>query len=415
MKKKNLLIILIICMLIIFLLTIFIFIPLYKDYKVEEEKRLEEERIKNATIIVNLKEDLKTPLFTEIKVSDYITEINGNIIEDYIIETNKLGKQSIKFEYINEENIKIPYEFEIEVVDITPPKIWLNSTYTITNTFNGNLLEKIMCADDYDDKPDCKIIGEYKTNEVGNYKLVYEAIDDSGNKTSKDFTLIVKEPSKNNSSSNYNPPRTDFNEVIKNYKKENTKIGIDVSGYQGDINFEAVKNAGVEFAIIKVGSTKGIDLDYYVDSKFIRNIEGFNDVGIPVGVYFYSYGNDKEDSINDAKWVLEQIKPYKVELGIAYDWENWSFYNRFENSFYTLTQNANFFLNEVEKAGYNGILYGSKNYLEQVWMDTKYDIWLAHYNKQTSYQGNFKYWQICDNGKVDGINANVDINIMYTN
>ena len=413
MKKKNLLIILIICMLIIFLLTIFIFIPLYKDYKVEEEKRLEEERIKNATIIVNLKEDLKTPLFTEIKVSDYITEINGNLIEDYIIETNKLGKQSIKFEYINEENIKIPYEFEIEVVDITPPKIWLNSTYTITNTFNGNLLEKIMCADDYDDKPDCKIIGEYKTNEVGNYKLVYEAIDDSGNKTSKDFTLIVKEPSKNNSSSSYNPPRTDFNDVIKNYKTENTKIGIDVSGYQGDINFEAVKNAGVEFAIIKVGSTKGIDLDYYVDSKFIRNIEGFNDVGIPVGVYFYSYGNDKEDSINDAKWVLEQIKPYKVELGIAYDWENWSFYNRFENSFYTLTQNAVEFLNEVEKAGYNGILYGSKNYLEQVWMDTKYDIWLAHYNKQTSYQGNFKYWQICDNGKVDGINANVDINIMY--
>lgn len=413
MKKKNLIIILITCLIIISILIVFVFIPLYKDYKVEEEKRLEEERIKNATIIVTLKEDLKTPLFTNIKVSDYIVEINGNIIEDYIIDTNKLGKQNIKFEYINEENIKIPYEFEIEVVDITPPKVWLNSTYTITNNFNGNLLEKIMCADDFDDKPNCKIIGDYKTNEVGSYKLVYEAIDASGNKTTKDFTLIVKEPSKNNSSSSYNPPRTDFNEVIKNYKTENTKIGIDVSGYQGDINFEEVKNAGVEFVFIKVGSTKGIDLDYYVDSKFIRNIEGFNSVGIPVGVYFYSYGNDKEDSINDAKWVLEQIKPYKVELGIAYDWENWSFYNRFENSFYTLTQNANFFLNEVEKAGYSGILYGSKNYLEQVWMDTKYDTWLAHYNKRTSYQGKYKYWQICDNGKVDGINANVDINIMY--
>ena len=84
-------------MLIIFLLTIFIFIPLYKDYKVEEEKRLEEERIKNATIIVNLKEDLKTPLFTEIKVSDYITEINGNLIEDYIIE--KLLKYLTKEKY----------------------------------------------------------------------------------------------------------------------------------------------------------------------------------------------------------------------------------------------------------------------------------------------------------------------------
>lgn len=415
MKKKNLIIILITCLLIITLLVILVFIPLYKNYKVEEAKRLEEERIKNATIIVKISEDLKVPLFTKIKVSDYITEINGKIIDDYYINTNNIGTKKIEFEYINDEDIKISYSYEIEVIDNTAPTIWLNSTYTINNTFDGNLLEKIMCADDYDDTPDCKIIGEYKTNEVGKYQLTFEATDDSGNITTKDFTLIVKEPIKNNNSSSNPPIRTDFNDIVKNYKTDNTKIGIDVSGWQGEIDYEKVKNAGVEFVFIKVGGTKGIDLDYYIDSKFIRNIEGFNKVGIPVGIYFYSYGNDKEDSIRDAKWVLEQIKPYNVELEIAYDWENWSFYNRFQNSFYTLTENANIFLDEINKAGYNGLLYGSKNYLEKVWLETKHDVWLAHYNSKTTYQGKYKYWQICDNGKVDGINANVDINIMYTN
>ena len=76
--------------------------------------------------------------------------------------------------------------------------------------------------------------------------------------------------------------------------------------------------------------------------------------------------------------------------------------------------NAKSFLDTIKKAGYEGLLYSSKNYLENVWYDTGYDIWLAHYTNKTSYTGDYKYWQMCSNGRVDGINGNVDINIMYT-
>ncbi|MDE5889178.1 MAG: glycoside hydrolase family 25, partial [Bacilli bacterium] len=218
----------------------------------------------------------------------------------------------------------------------------------------------------------------------------------------------------NSSSSNSTPTYTYLNDVIANYKTDNTKIGIDVSSWQGDINFQAVKDAGVEFVFIRVGSTRGIGGEYFVDKKFTQNIKGFNEVGIPVGIYFYTYANSKESAINDAKWVLEQIEGYKIDLPIAYDWESWSFYNEFHQSFYSTTMNAKAFLDTIYDAGYDGLLYSSKRYLEQVWYDTGYETWLAHYTNQTSYEGTYRYWQMCSNGRVNGINGNVDINIMYT-
>ena len=82
-----------------------------------------------------------------------------------------------------------------------------------------------------------------------------------------------------------------------------------------------------------------------------------------------------------------------------------------------MTKNAKAFLDTVAESGYQGTLYSSKNYLEKVWYDLDYPVWLAHYTndlKESSYEGEYSYWQLCSNGKVDGINGNVDINIMYT-
>ena len=231
-----------------------------------------------------------------------------------------------------------------------------------------------------------------------------------------DFTLYVKERVVNNSkpSTPQVINRTAFSDIITNYKTDKTKIGLDVSGYQGEIDYDAVKAAGVEFVFIKVGGTLGIDGEYYVDSKFKRNIEGFNRVGIPVGIYFFSYAPSKKSAIKDAEWVYEQIKDYKVELPVVYDWENWSFYNEFNLSFYNLTANAEAFLDTLNKKGYEGMLYGSKNYIDKIWLKTDYPIWVAHYTSDptVSYE-EYAYWQICDNGQIDGIYGNVDINIMY--
>jgi len=74
---------------------------------------------------------------------------------------------------------------------------------------------------------------------------------------------------------------------------------------------------------------------------------------------------------------------------------------------------AEAFLEEIENAGYKGMLYSSKTYLENIWLETPYDIWLAHYTPKTNYQGNYKMWQLCNNGKIDGIEGNVDIDILY--
>lgn len=136
-------------------------------------------------------------------------------------------------------------------------------------------------------------------------------------------------------------------------------------------------------------------------------------MGIPVGVYFYSYANSKLAAKVEAEWVVQQIKDYDLELPVVFDWENWSFYQEFNLSFYNLTEMANAYFKVVEKAGYKGMLYSSKNYLETVWFDTKRPVWLAHYTNQTSYQGDYKFWQLCSNGRVPGINGNVDVNVMY--
>lgn len=413
MKRKKLYIILVICVIISSTLLITIIIPRFKAYY---KAKKQEELIKNATIIVELNENLSIPFMSEAKVTDFITNINGTIIDDYTIDTSEVGEKTVNFEYVNEENITIPYSYTISVEDKTPPVIWLGSTYNVTTNYEGSLLEDIVCADDYDDNPTCEIIGTYDTTQVGSYQLKFKATDSSGNITEKSFKLSVTKPSSGGGgSSTQNPSSTPFSEVVANYKNENTKIGIDVSSWQGDIDFDAVKNAGVEFVFIRVGSTKGIGGEYFEDRTFRQNIEGFNRVGIPVGIYFYSYANSEQSAIDDAKWVLEHIQDYKISLPVVYDWESWSFYNEFHQSFYSTTKNAKAFLNTIKASGYEGALYSSKNYLEKVWFDTGYDVWLAHYVQKTSYQGDYTYWQMCSDGKIDGIKGYVDINVMYTN
>ena len=371
-------------------------------------------RVKYANVELVLKEDLDIEFLSDAKVSDFIESLNGKIIDDKKIDTTKVGNQEVVFKYINEDNIELECSYNINVVDVTPPLVWLNGTYNVNVGSEDTLADDILCGDDFDSNPTCEIIGDYNMDEAGSYDLVFKATDSSGNVTEKEFTLNVRVPSGSSGpSSSGTRSRTEFADVIAEYKTENTEIGIDVSKWQGDIDFDALKSAGVEFVIIRVGTADGIDGEYLLDSKFKQNIEGANKAGIPVGIYFYSYANSKDRAIEDAKWILKQIEGYQVDLPIAFDWENWSFYNEFNLSFFGLTDMANSFLNVVEDAGYEGMLYSSKTYLENIWLNTDYPVWLAHYTSKTNYAGAFSYWQLCNNGRVSGINGDVDINIRY--
>ncbi len=399
MKKKIIIIVSIFIALIFFT---FIGIKLYHKWQ-----------IAHATIKVDLIDNLNIEVYSEIKLKDLIKNINGKLEKNTKIDTTELGKKEISFNYINDDNIKVPFSFNINIVDTTKPIISMYNSYSLYVGDDVDLAKEFFCGDNYDDNPKCLIEGEYNTSSVGEYPVTFKATDKSGNTISHDFIVYVKEKG-NNSYTPTTPSTQAFSDIIQNYKTNKTKIGIDVSHWQGDINFSKVKEAGVEFAFIRVGSQKGIKGEYFIDNKFKRNIKGFNKVNIPVGIYFYSYADSKKAAIKEAKWIIEKIKKYDVDLPIVFDWENWGMYQEFNLSFYHLTEMANAFIKTVEDAGYDGMLYSSKNYLENIWYDTKHPVWLAHYTSKTNYEGDYKFWQLCSNGVVDGIADNmVDIDIMY--
>lgn len=360
-------------------------------------------------IEVVLKDPLVLEFSDEKKVSDYILSINGKIVDDYVIDSTKLGPKKVSFRFINDEQKEVSYEFNLDVVDTKPPVIWLSGKYSVLVGSDESFKDRILCGDNYDSNPTCVIEGDYDLNKVGEYPLVFRATDSSGNEQVENFTLYVKESSNPSLST-----KTYYSDILAKHKNEHTKIGLDVSSWQDDIDFSKIKEAGVEFMMIRIGGTKGTNGEYFMDSKFLRNIELAKQYGIDVGIYFYSYANSVEHARKDAKWIVEQIKNYKIDLPIAFDWEEWSYFNNYHMSFYELTNMANAFIEEVENAGYEGMLYSSKLYLEEVWLPIKNKVWLAHYTDQTDYQGKYQIWQLCSDGIIDGIDGFVDINVMYT-
>lgn len=374
-------------------------------------------RVRFAKIEVVLKEDLTVAVRGKAKQSDFLESINGTLLEDKEIDTRELGEQQTEIRFKNDDGIKVKYSFSIHVTDKEPPIVWLKNSYTVTKGSSDAFLKNIMCADNYDANPVCTVNGEYDLNTPGSYSLKYVATDQSNNEFQQDFVLNVVAPAKGSGSSTSAPRTTTaFADVISNYKTDGTEIGLDVSHWQGNIDFEQIKASGVEFIFIRVGTSDGIDGEYVLDRKFIQNITKANELGIPVGLYFYSYANSEERAIADARWVLEQIKDYKVDLPIAFDWENWSSYNEFHLSLFGLSDMAEAFMKVIQDAGYESMLYSSKSYLEKIWYPTEYKTWLAHYTaniKPTTYEGDYEYWQVCSDGQINGIQGDVDVNIRY--
>lgn len=354
-------------------------------------------------------DDMKVEVYSDVTISSKIESINGSVTEDKKIDTSALGKQTLEFLYENEKGKKRKGTIEIEVVDTTEPVILMNNSYSVTVGYDKNLTDVILSADNYDSNPVREIVGEYDMNQVGSYSLTYKVTDSSGNVGLQDFTLYVKEKSIGTS---YGTTYTQFTDVVALHKTGGTKVGIDVSKWQGEIDFTALKNAGVEFIIIRVGTQLGFGESSLEDPYFRKNIEGATSVGIPIGIYYFSYATTEEEAKEQASWVIEKLKDYKIDLPIAFDWESWSYFNGLGLSLHDINSIASVFLEEVEKVGYDGILYGSRNYLQNIWEPTE-PVWLAHYTSKTNYQGAYMMWQLCDNGKVNGINGAVDINVMY--
>ena len=192
-------------------------------------------------------------------------------------------------------------------------------------------------------------------------------------------------------------------------------LGIDVSKWQGDIDWEKVANAGVEFAILRMGYQNGFDGEVLLDPYFEKNVEGCSKNNIPISVYFSSYSKTVDEAKSQADWICEKLKEYNyTNINIAFDWENWKNFNTLSICLNDLNNMADSFMDECVNLGYKTMLYGSKTYLEYFWKNNKnYPVWLANYVSETSYEGEYKIWQFTEKGSVNGIKGDVDINIMY--
>ena len=342
------------------------------------------------------------------KLEDIFKNKDITFTEQYL-DVSNLGKNNITINY-KKDNLEYSENFTYNVVDTTKPLIWLGKSYTIYVNEDDDLVNKIICADNYDRHPNCYIKGEYDQSIIGSYPLTYVAKDSNGNTQEIDFTLYVKERPVNNFSNNIHEV-LDINDVIKEYKTDKTMIGIDVSKHQGVIDWKEVKNAGIEFAMIRLGIGY---TDLKLDEQYIANITGALNNNIKVGIYFYSYATTIEEVKDQANFVLKNIKGYDITFPIAFDWENFNGWNAYGLSLYDLRNMNDTFADIMIKNGYKVIQYGSKNYLNAFWSPIKYDTWLAHYiTGNTDYDKDFKMWQICNNGKVPGINTDVDIDIYY--
>lgn len=354
---------------------------------------------------------------SDIKLNDLID--STNIVGDKTasINTHSLGINTYNYEFkIDGKNYL--YHIYYNVVDSTSPQIYGGSNKTFYIGNSQDICDLVMYGDNFDKNPVCTIEGDYDFNKEAKYKVKAIVTDSSGNKTDFNMTLNIVKPQKNNNNSTTNtePSKVLFSDVYNTYKNNNTKIGIDVSRWQGDVDYTAVKSAGAEFVMMRMGVQEDYNEEPKMDSKFLQNIKKAKEAGLEVGVYFYSMALTKEEAISQAKWVIDSLDGKKLNLPIVFDWESWSDWNNLNLSFYDINAISDAFLKTIESQGYNSMLYSSKFYLESIWKNkNKYPVWLAHYtnNTKTDYEGEFKMWQMCSDGQIPGINGDVDINVMF--
>lgn len=210
--------------------------------------------------------------------------------------------------------------------------------------------------------------------------------------------------------------------LMKYYEdgKQTSYVGVDISKYQDYVDFVKVKKAGINFVMLRVGARGYGTGQLMLDDYFSENIKRATDAGLDVGVYFYSQAITREEAIEEANMVIENLGEYKITYPVAYDME------LVENDTArtdTLTkaektEMAKAFLDTIAAAGYKTMIYGNKEWLiREIDMSklTAYDVWLSQAADIPDYPYKFTMWQYQYEGSVDGIVGYVNMNISFIN
>lgn len=197
------------------------------------------------------------------------------------------------------------------------------------------------------------------------------------------------------------------------------KLGIDVSKWNQEIDWEAVKEEGVEFAIIRCGYRGASSGALVIDPRYEENIQGAIDAGIPVGVYFFTQALDEVEAVEEASMVIRLIEAYDVDYPVFLDSESAGGSGRADGlTAKERTAAHKAFLETISAAGYETGVYASRNWLYDrinVTDLSEYKTWLAEYAEVPAYEGYYDMWQYTSKGKVNGISTNVDLNLCYMN
>ena len=189
--------------------------------------------------------------------------------------------------------------------------------------------------------------------------------------------------------------------------------GIDVSEFQGSINWDKVKADGIEFAILKLGNIYDYDANYK-DSKFDTNYKNARANGIKIGAYIYNYCNTIDTLKKGLEWAIKKLEGKELDLPFYLDMEDKDIQGE---TVATLTNQCNEFAKYVKSKGYNAGVYANVNWLKNELNPSDFDkdisVWVAQYYKECQYKGEYDIWQYASDGSVSGISGNCDVNYLY--
>ena len=195
-----------------------------------------------------------------------------------------------------------------------------------------------------------------------------------------------------------------------------SRIGVDVSKWNGGIDWFALREQGVEFAIIRVGFRGYANGEIVLDDRFHEYMEGASAAGMEIGVYFYSQAIDEDEAEEEALFVIDQIEGYEISLPVYFDTEEVgqgeARTEPMATGMYTLTAEA--FCRTIEENGYRAGVYASNGWirrnLELAWL-TDYEIWYAQYNDTPGREYGFDMWQYTERGDLYGCDTYLDMNV----
>lgn len=351
-------------------------------------------------------------VYDEIKLSDFITEKNVELKDgNAMIDTSDTGVFEVEIPYIYNGG-EFTQKLQYSVVDTTEPVI-LNTGWTPDHKVGTDfdLNDYVGFADNFDSAPVLTYTGEIDPNKVGSYPLTATVTDSSGNSSTWDVTINVVEnvppPVDDN-------PRVNYSDFISRYDDGQVRFGIDVSAWQTDVDYNAVRDAGCSFVMIRIGY-------YYsevkMDDYFRANLEKAVKAGLDVGLYFYTTDNTIDGAREHARWIADQLNGQKLDLPVAFDWEEFANFQKYGMSIHDLNEVYLAFADEIENCGYSSMLYSSRNFLNNFWTErtkASHPVWLAHFVDETNYDGEYAMWQASAYGHIPGIHGDVDMDIIYS-